>query len=246
MATTGRAEGGALLVDVAALPDATDAHAGATAVVIDVLRMTTTAAVLLAAGVERLLIVADLEAAYALAERSGALLLGERSERPPPGFDGGNSPLEYVGRDLGGKLAVLTTSNGAKAVAATTAADRVLLGAIVNAPAVARAALATSPEEIALVCSGTDGRPSLDDLLGAACIAREIVTLAPQAQLSDMAKTAMALLSAYPDLEAALRDSAHGARLQSRGFGDDVTFAARLGSLNDWAELSGESFVRGG
>lgn len=232
-------------VEVAVLPGAQDAYAGATAVVIDVLRMTTTAAVLLAAGVESLAIVADLDDAYALAKESGALLLGERSERPPPGFDGGNSPLEYLGRDLSGGRAVLTTSNGAKAVAATTAADRVLLGAIVNAPAVARAVLAGSPERIALVCSGTSGRPSLDDLLGAACIAREIVKLAPQARLGDMAKTAMALLSAYPDLESAVRDSGHGARLQSRGFGEDVTYAARLGALDVWAELRGDDFVRG-
>lgn len=222
-----------LEVDVHPLPQP---GTGGTVVVIDVLRMTTTAAVLVAAGVEAIRVVADLEEARRLAAADGAMLLGERGERALPGFDGGNSPLEYLGRDLRGRRVVLTTSNGAKAVEAGAAADRLLLGAVVNAPAVARAVLAGAPERVSLSCAGTGGRISLDDLLGAACIAHELQRLAPAACLSDMARSAMALLRAYPDTHAALADAAHGRRLQRSGFGDDVAFASRLGALETWVE----------
>lgn len=118
-------------LDVAFLPagDPTDV-----AVVIDVLRMTTTAAALLAGGMRRLTIVAETDAALAHAASSGALLFGERMGLPYPGFDGGNSPVEHAKRDYGGRSAILCTTNGSKAVGLVAGARHVLLGAIVNAP----------------------------------------------------------------------------------------------------------------
>src|SRR5437764_12780084 len=75
--------------------------AGGLAVVIDVLRATTTIVCALAAGARCVRPCAEVEEAKALAAemRVGRVLLGgERGGEPLPGFDRGNSPREYTGR----------------------------------------------------------------------------------------------------------------------------------------------------
>ena len=213
-----------------------------TVVVIDVLRMTTTACALFSRGLSELAVVAAVKDARTLAAAEGALLLGERGGVRLPGFDGGNSPLEYQ-HDLSGQRAVLCTSNGSRAVERGANARHLLLGSIVNAPAVARKALSVAQEEIRLVCAGTDGEVSLDDVLGAACIARELVRLEPALVRSDLTtrdlatndgvKLALKVLSSTPDLEVGLKEARHAALLTSLGFGEDVRFAARLNSLEE-------------
>src|SRR5437764_13129696 len=73
--------------------------AGGLAVVIDVLRATTTVVHALAAGCTAIRPCAEVAEAQALAGgmRIGRVLLaGERGGRPLPGFDLGNSPREYT------------------------------------------------------------------------------------------------------------------------------------------------------
>ena len=212
-----------------------------TVVVIDVLRMTTTACALFSRGLSELSVVAAVEDARTLAATEGALLLGERGGVRLLGFDGGNSPLEYLDQDLSARRAVLCTSNGSRAVEGGMGARHLLLGSVVNAAAVARKALSLAQEEIRLVCAGTNGEVSLDDILGAACIARELVRLEPALIKSDLitsdpttsgfimgdsVKLALKVLEGTPDLEAGLREARHAALLDSLGFGEDVRFAA--------------------
>src|SRR5437764_6581365 len=75
--------------------------AGGLAVVIDVLRATTTIVYALAAGAACVRPCAEVGEAEALAGamRAGRVLLGgERGGVPLPGFDLGNSPREYTGK----------------------------------------------------------------------------------------------------------------------------------------------------
>lgn len=197
------------------------------AVVIDVLRMTTTAGVLAECGLDELFVVAELTEAKRCAQEREALLLGERHGVKFPGASAGNSPLEYLSQSLTGQRAVLCTSNGSKAVESAGEASRVFLGCINNAAAVAEAALAAAQAEIVLICAGTAGKVSLDDLLGAGCIAREI-TARRQVTLTDSAKLTLKLIDSSPDLERGLRDCYHGGLLVELGFAEDITFAAKL------------------
>ncbi|MCC6312188.1 MAG: 2-phosphosulfolactate phosphatase [Trueperaceae bacterium] len=224
-------------LDVAFLPagDPTDV-----AVVIDVLRMTTTAAALLAGGMRRLTIVAETDAALAHAASSGALLFGERMGLPYPGFDGGNSPVEHAKRDYGGRSAILCTTNGSKAVGLVAGARHVLLGAIVNAPAVARLAARLASERVTLVCAGTDGEVSLDDVLGAGCIATEVARLGGF-ELTDAARIAMAVAADRAGVGATLASARHAHTLSELGFAEDVEYAARLGSVGGVARLVGRA-----
>lgn len=212
-------------LDVQLLPHTTPSD---TAVVIDVLRMTTTATVLFAGGLSRLWVVADIAEALSLAEQQQALRMGERGGQRLPEFDAGNSPLEAQELRLAQQRAVLCTTNGSKAVEAAAGAKHLLLGAIVNAKAVAERALSLASREICLICAGTDGAVSLDDALAAAVMARELLALEPTLALSDSAKLVLAALTATPKLEQGLRQARHAALLSSLGFDQDITFAAQL------------------
>lgn len=202
------------------------------AVVVDVLRMTTTASVLFRQGLGDLFVVADLDEARRLAKERNLLLLGERDGVAPEDFDGGNSPREYAGLDLSGRQVVLCTSNGSAAVEAVAGANDVLLGSIVNARAVAQEALRRAADLITLTCAGTNGAFSFDDALAAACIAREVLGLEPQTRPSDSVTLVLKALQATDDLATGLFEADHGRRLLDLGYEGDVTFAANLSSTN--------------
>src|SRR5262245_40353555 len=100
---------------------------GVAAVVIDVLRATTTMVHALAAGCSRILPCATVEEARCLADSLPAgktLLAGERDGRPLPGFDLGNSPREFTPQRCRDQTLVMTTSNGTKALLHAALAER--------------------------------------------------------------------------------------------------------------------------
>src|SRR5262249_25946216 len=112
---------------------------GGIAVVIDVLRASTTIIHALAAGCTCVRPCAEVEEARELAGemRVGrALLGGERDGLRLPGFDLGNSPSEYTAKLCRGNTLVLTTTNGTRALLRAAEADRVLVAGFVNYSAV--------------------------------------------------------------------------------------------------------------
>lgn len=193
--------------------------------------MTTTSGLLFSQGLDALFVVAEVAEARGLAEQTGALLLGERGGKKLEGFDGGNSPLEYT-QSLRGQEAILCTSNGSKAVEATKEVEHVFLGAIVNAKAVAREVLEKAKEGVTLICAGTGGHVSLDDVLGAACIAREMLELDSKLNLSDACKVALGSLGPTTDLFSSLQNARHSAVLRDLGYEEDIAFAANLNLLD--------------
>ena len=193
--------------------------------------MTTTSSLLFSRGLEELFVVAEVEDARGLASQTGALLLGERGGEKLEGFDGGNSPLEYT-QSLKGQRAILCTSNGSKAVQTTREVKHVFLGAIVNAKAVAEKVLEVTTENITLICAGTGGKISLDDVIGAACIAREIIKLGSEIERTDACKVALGSLELNPDLLDGLQNAHHSTTLKNLGYEEDIAFAAKLNLLD--------------
>ena len=112
------------------------------AIVIDVIRATTTLAVLFDRGCARVLVAGDIPAARAYAAaHPGSLLAGEMGGLPPSGFDFGNSPVELAAADLNGRELIFSTTNGTRALHACVGAGVILAGSLRNAQAVCRAAL---------------------------------------------------------------------------------------------------------
>jgi 2-phosphosulfolactate phosphatase len=113
------------------------------AIVIDVIRATTTLAVLFDGGCARVLVAGDIPSAceYAAAHPGAYLLAGEVGGLRPPGFDFGNSPVELAAADLSGRELIFSTTNGTRALHACSQAGAILAGSLRNAQAVCRAAL---------------------------------------------------------------------------------------------------------
>jgi len=133
-------------------------------VVIDVFRAFTTAAVALAKGATKIVIVRDVEEALRLrAAGVGQLCMGEVGGRAPPGFDLGNSPFEASRADLEGRTIVQRTSAGTQGIVAAKQASRLYAGSLVTATATARAILRQSPSEVTLVAMGLDGARRSDE-----------------------------------------------------------------------------------
>src|SRR6266480_4514006 len=142
-------------IDVAFTPaEAGPAHV---AVVVDVMRATSTIAQALASGYRRVLCCREIDDARALRRQLGdeAVVGGERDAVQIEGFDLGASPREYL--EPRAETAILTTTNGTRSTLAAAAnAEHVLLGSLLNLDAVAAAAREPG-EDITVVCAGYQG-----------------------------------------------------------------------------------------
>ena len=223
---------------VVTLPTAEAAAAadlfGAAVLVLDVLRATTTLAWAFENGATMAFVAADIPAALRLADEwshAGVLLCGERGGRKIPGFDLGNSPLEYTREAVGGRPLVFSSTNGSRALLAARACERLGLGALVNARAAALWA-AAGPEPLVLLCSGKEGEESEEDLLGAGAILAELEGLGEAPRLDPTSRRALSMFrSAEAGLEAAVARCEHAVYLAREGFGADLKVAAALNSL---------------
>jgi 2-phosphosulfolactate phosphatase len=141
------------------------ARATGTVAAIDVFRAFTTAAVALANGASRIVMVGTVEEALALREAGlGQICMGEVGGRAPEGFDFGNSPFEISTVDFQGKTIIQRTSAGTQGiVAAASRAVRLYAASLVTADATVRAILSGSPEKITVVAMGGEGVRRTDE-----------------------------------------------------------------------------------
>jgi 2-phosphosulfolactate phosphatase len=195
-------------------------------IVVDVLRASSTIVTLLERGCERVVAAADVAEARRLHARlPDHLLCGEAGGLPPAGFDYGNSPAEFSRLDLGGRSAILATTNGTRALAEVAHdAKAVLVGCLLNRTAVANAALRLADEpgaDITIVCAGDEGSPG-EDLAGAHAIVAAACMLRP---ILDVPYEA---IGGSTDFTHAVRRSRHADTLQSIGLGEDVEYCVRL------------------
>ncbi len=152
-----------------------DELAGSAVVVIDVLRATTTICCALAAGASEVVPFRTIEETLAAAEKAGrdrVVLGGERGGKPIEGFDLGNSPSEYTPKTVRGRPVFITTTNGTQALYHARLARRVLVGAIVNLSAVA--ASVKDESRVDILCAGTNGCVTGEDILAAGALVRLI------------------------------------------------------------------------
>lgn len=203
----------------------------ATVVIIDVLRASSTIVAAIESGAERIIPIADVETASRLvrpAERDKKLLAGERKCLPVPGFDLSNSPGEFTPARVRGKTLVLTTSNGTRAIAAAPKADRVVICALTNLPAVAEAL--REEREIVVLCCGAEGTIAAEDLLCGGMLIKSLERAGEPESLSDAARIARVIAEQFgSNAEAFLRSSDHGRKLIALGFESDVVFCSRVG-----------------
>lgn len=213
-------------VHVALTPaDARDlALDGWAAIVVDVLRATTTVVAACAAGCAGIIPVVDPPAARARAAAlpaEGVLLAGERGGEPIPGFHLGNSPLEFTPERVRDRTILLTTTNGTAAMLGAGAAGMVAVGALTNASAVAGWAL-LQDRDLAVLCAGDDGAFSLEDAVCAGLVVSRVAS-ARAVDLSSAAAVALRLGEHYAARLGDLRRASRWAsRLARTGHSADV------------------------
>ncbi|MCA9242023.1 MAG: 2-phosphosulfolactate phosphatase [Planctomycetales bacterium] len=215
--------------------------AGGAVVVIDLLRASTTICHALQSGAKDVMPFVEVDELFQRAEgkdRSLVILGGERGGERVEGFDLGNSPAEYTPDVVFGKHVLFTTTNGTRALHHAKLAARVLVGSMANLSRL----VGSLKHDVAihLLCAGTNGHVSREDILVAGAIAYELTTDDhPDRRLNDSAESARGewqeLLntakaydrSADEQLAAELHDTPHGKTLIKLGFERDLTLCAQ-------------------
>lgn len=214
-------------VDVAVTPAglAGAGLAGRTALVVDVLRASTSIVAALAAGAAAVVPVADPEEArrrLATFPAGQAVLAGERSGERLPGFHLGNSPPAFTPARVAGKTVILTTSNGTRALLRAAGADALGVAALVNLGA-AVAWAAGRGRDVTIVCAGQRGAPALEDEVAAGLLVARLMAVVPEAEVTVAGRRALDVARPYQaDLGRLARDSAWARRLAARGWQADV------------------------
>jgi 2-phosphosulfolactate phosphatase len=199
-------------VHVAFTPD--EVPEAPVAVVVDVLRATSTIAQALASGYKRVYCCREVEDALRLREQLGeGLLGGERSAVRIEGFDIGASPREVL--EPRGETLIYSTTNGTRAVlAAESVCREVLLGSLLNLSAVAGAVR----DDCVIICAGFQGQFALDD---AYCAGRIVELL--DGDVTDAAKASAILARSFPTAHEALLARTYG----PPGLDEDIRFCAQ-------------------
>lgn len=201
-------------------------------VVIDILRACTTMTTALENGASGVRVTETVEQAHQLRDQTnGSVLLGgERGGVKIEGFDLDNSPRAYSAPAVAEKTIVFSTTNGTKAMHHARLSSQMYIGCFRNRAALV-AKLSKVRESIDLVCAGTNGEISSEDVLFAGLLAHSINETH---QLSADAETLLAsrLLHAVEQtdagIEAELLRSQGGRNLQKLGLEEDIRYCSQL------------------
>ena len=236
-------------------PNTSTEVAGRTVVVIDILRATTTMLHALWSGAREVIPCLEVDEARNVAQQfdGTAILGGERGGKRIPGFTLGNSPAEYTPQTVGGKTIVMTTTNGTRALQACRGAARVLIGAFVNFSRVV--AELERVEKVSLLCAGTNGRVTREDVLFAGAVVHalrrngiENNNVDDEAELAAAAwESSVGNVTAWDPLRSALTASRGGRNLVELGFDSDIVLSAQVDArpilgelvLDQWRIVSG-------
>jgi 2-phosphosulfolactate phosphatase len=210
------------------------------AVVIDVLRATTTVAAALAAGAEAVQAFGDLGELDAVSARwptEKRLRAGERGGRRIAGYDLGNSPLDCVPERVRGRRLFFSTTNGTQALRRVRSAPMVLTSALVNRHRVLGYLLERQPPAVWLIASGWEGHFSLEDTLCAGAIGHGVLAESGGAMLALAGNDEMvAAIALYRQWRNRLLDglslASHGQRLLRLGFSADLEFCSQRDTLD--------------
>jgi 2-phosphosulfolactate phosphatase len=241
------------MIHVHMLPDLMDTPLSNSdmVVVIDILRASTSMATALQNGCAGIRACATPTEAFEWKARGPAgkvLLGGERKGVRIDGFDLGNSPAEYGADVVRGRQVVFTTTNGTRALLRSVQAGRVLVGCFLNRSAVLTQ-LQNHHGHIHLVCAGTDGSITGEDVLFAGSIVAALNQ--HEAQRNDSAEIALrcwndvvqisdskGIVNSSNDgnlsdvIEAWFHTTHGGRNLLELGFDEDLKRCSRLDTLS--------------
>lgn len=210
------------------------------AIVVDVLRATSTIATVLASGGEAVQAFSDLDQLIGVSDNwppEKRLRAGERGGAKVTGFELGNSPLDCTPEVVRGRRLFISTTNGTRALQRVQDSPIVLAAALINRAAVVKFLLEKQPEIVWIVGSGWEGSFSLEDTVCAGAIAHSLLA---QSQLSpaelagnDEVIAAIALYAQWQnDLLGLFHHASHGQRLLRLESHEDLKYCAQTDILD--------------
>jgi 2-phosphosulfolactate phosphatase len=227
--------------EVCFLPSEATRQPPPVAVLIDVIRASTTIVTLLERGCPEVLLATHAERGRLaeLRERLGpALVCAEDPQgTTTAGADLGPSPALLRDLDLAGRRVILCTANGTRAVELLreTGVERAFIGCLRNGPAVMEAAVrlaARLDRSVSVVCAGREACriPALDDTVAAAALVLHgeaaARALGRVPVLLESVRIAGHARAAFPSARVALEQSATAEALRRVGSAADVAFCA--------------------
>jgi len=196
-------------------------------VVIDMLRATSVITTALANGAEKVIPVLTVEESFKIAEslNNDVILGGERRAVKIDGFHMSNSPLEYTRKEVEGRTVILSTTNGTKAINNCLEADKIYIGCMLNAKAVADK-LIELDKDVVFVNAGTLGKFSIDDFI---CAGYMISCLSEnsKAVMSDLAFTAKYVYDNNNNVLDYIRNARHYEVLKSLNLEADIQYCVK-------------------
>lgn len=168
-------------VEVACLPRDATRLPQRVALVIDVIRATTTLVTMFERGARSVILTRDVASARAaIVQRVSTLLIGEVGGLHPPDFAYGNSPVALSTADLRQHNLIFSTTNGTKALVAAADAVGVIAACLRNGRAAVTTALdiaRAANADISVICAGRAGgtQQGLDDLICAGYLVEQLI-----------------------------------------------------------------------
>ena len=209
------------------------------AVVIDVLRATTTISWALKNGADSIQVFADLDLLKETAlkwDPKKRLMLAERGGKKIEGFDLGNSPLTVDMETVFGKRLFMSTTNGTKSLQKVQNVENLFAMSLPNRKAVAERIMALNKENILILGSGWEGSYSLEDSLAAGALGSYLKeNFNSEINIvNDELQASLALWNFWKnDIFNCLKTATHGKRLTSLGdYEDDFKCCSELDCLD--------------
>ena len=210
------------------------------AVVVDVLRASTTICTALENGCRAIIPCDDIEKARSIHSsigKDGALLCGERAGEKLPGFDLGNSPAEYTSDVVEDMTLIFASTNGSRALVRAAKAARVLVCGFVNLATVEKAVIGAG-KDVVVVCSGKLGNFAYEDTLCGGALIERLDRSLGNVVGNDAARAALQLYKTETrSIVDAVSESDHARYLSEIGFAADLRTASEIDSVPVLPEL---------
>jgi len=220
------------------------------AVVIDILRATTTLLFAANSGASKIIPVGTVESALRLAKEMNneiPLLCGERNGEKVPGFHRGNSPSEYTPDTILGRILIYTSTNGSVVMESVQrVAKNTVLASMRNISAVTKFIREFNPDKLLLACAGREGRFSLEDTYAAGMIFEKLSKDGSVVPADDGTRVASMILQRFGnDVGAVFENSIHGQYLSRElGLLEDLAAASEIDADDIVLELkNSEVFI---
>ena len=208
---------------------------GKSAVIIDILRATSSMTTAISNGAKKIIPVEDMSDAVKIAhtmDTNDYLLCGEKNGVKIEGYHLGNSPLEYTPEVIQDKTLIFNTTNGTKAIKKANLANSIYLGAFLNQQSILDA-LAEHDDEVVLICSGWRGRLALEDTLFAGSLLYHLFDGKLPQKTKDGVKIAFGLFEKFMDnIEDTIGGSDHAHRLNKLVPENDIPFCCKVNKFD--------------